>query len=713
MSVTSNGVALWNLEGVGPSPSVELARLAGGRLSTAQRRFVTDETAMALLDRLDRDLLAPRDMFETEEEYAGRLRIAGGQAAQALSGATQDHFGIAAEPHPEGEQLVIPLDGAGAYDIDRLLYTMPLMGTSASVSMERDEARDLFRNWEDARVLIVRSADDLMVKYLGFELAHPTLDRTFPIRLNENPFSGETIDNSVATRSRANVGTRLVVHDLAIGPVFPAMYRHYASHAVGSARFENTGPAPISELEVAIFVPSLMREPAQIASPDSIGVGRSAQIDLTAAFEPAILDVEDGDVVTAILTVSYSTEGASQSGEIRALVTVLNRNAVQWDDDRRVAAFVAPHRDDIKALATTILGAGEQPFAEALTPGLLVAMRVFAAMKAANLTYTIDPQSAYEELSQIDGAVDYLQFPQQTLSIGGGDCDDLSVLFVNLAEAAGIQSAFVTVPGHIFAAVDLGIPPELASRLIPFEDDLIFEDGRVWLPVETTALQSSFLDSWRIAARQWRGARQNGTASLFTTTHGWSTYPPVGISEAQLSSPVSPADAIRPGPLAAEFQQDLAEYQEQAIAQFQNDIVEGSGAAAANRIGVLYARFGLFAEALVHFAAAIELDEFVPAMVNAANIHSINGNHDAAADLLLRANDERPSNPRVLFGLAVEYLEVGDDRRARSFYNEAVALRPEFAETYPIFGSASDTTTARASRPEIIGTYLTHEWDDE
>ena len=65
-------------------------------------------------------------------------------------------------------------------------------------------------------------------------------------------------------------------------------------------------------------------------------------------------------------------------------------------------------------------------------------------------------------------AVDYLQYPRDTLARKSGDCDDLSILYCSLLQALDIDTAFVTTPGHIFAAVALGVAPEDAKRLFAY-----------------------------------------------------------------------------------------------------------------------------------------------------------------------------------------------------------------------------------------------------
>ncbi|MEE9525649.1 MAG: transglutaminase-like domain-containing protein [Candidatus Woesearchaeota archaeon] len=56
-----------------------------------------------------------------------------------------------------------------------------------------------------------------------------------------------------------------------------------------------------------------------------------------------------------------------------------------------------------------------------------------------NFEYVSDP-TAYE----------YVKTAKQSLVVGGGDCDDASVLLASLLDAVGIRSRFVFIPGHVY-----------------------------------------------------------------------------------------------------------------------------------------------------------------------------------------------------------------------------------------------------------------------
>lgn len=117
------------------------------------------------------------------------------------------------------------------------------------------------------------------------------------------------------------------------------------------------------------------------------------------------------------------------------------------------------------------------------------------------MTYVSDPRAS----------VEYVQFPQQTFELKGGDCDDLSVAYCSLLESVGIQTALVDYKGngemrHVNVLFNSMLPPEQA-RLITQNDSKYFirenEQGKdeVWISVETTSL-TNFNEAWNIGAEK-------------------------------------------------------------------------------------------------------------------------------------------------------------------------------------------------------------------
>ena len=117
------------------------------------------------------------------------------------------------------------------------------------------------------------------------------------------------------------------------------------------------------------------------------------------------------------------------------------------------------------------------------------------------LVYVSDPRAS----------VDRVQFPNETIKLKGGDCDDLSVAFSSLLESIGIQTAFVDYQSndgvnHVNLIINTELPAKKAG-LITSNDKKYFlrknssEVDEVWIPVKTTSL-TDFNAAWEIAAQK-------------------------------------------------------------------------------------------------------------------------------------------------------------------------------------------------------------------
>ena len=118
-----------------------------------------------------------------------------------------------------------------------------------------------------------------------------------------------------------------------------------------------------------------------------------------------------------------------------------------------------------------------------------------------NMVYVSDPRAS----------VEYVQFPEQTFKLKGGDCDDLSVAYCSILESVGIQTALVDYEGngeirHVNVLFNTKLLPGDA-RLITSNDSKYFirknEQGidEIWIPVETTSL-ANFNEAWNIGVEK-------------------------------------------------------------------------------------------------------------------------------------------------------------------------------------------------------------------
>jgi hypothetical protein len=113
-----------------------------------------------------------------------------------------------------------------------------------------------------------------------------------------------------------------------------------------------------------------------------------------------------------------------------------------------------------------------------------------------------------------------------------------------MLEALGVETAFITIPGHIYAAFDTGMESgQKDGAFNSRQDDLIAHNGRLWMPVEITVTGEGFYRAWRIGAREWGQSAEriasefsqseNSTMrAIYPMRESWALYPPVTVPEA-------------------------------------------------------------------------------------------------------------------------------------------------------------------------------------
>jgi tetratricopeptide (TPR) repeat protein len=126
-----------------------------------------------------------------------------------------------------------------------------------------------------------------------------------------------------------------------------------------------------------------------------------------------------------------------------------------------------------------------------------------------------------------------------------------------------------------------------------------------------------------------------------------------------------------------------------------------------NRLGLLYARFGLFDDAVEQFLRVSEVG-YVPSTVNLGNVYFLSGEYRKASEAYNRALEQSPNNARAIVGLAKAQFELENLGEARQLYGSIADTHPELAERYAyLAGDVSGTARARSvDLREVV------EWDE-
>ena len=335
---------------------------------------------------------------------------------------------------------------------------------------------------------------------------------------------GLTINITELFNKKAKISMEL--EDLA--PVFPALYSWYDRNSFGKIVLTNEEETAINDITVSFFQPQYMAHAKECVTIRNIEPGESKEIDLVAFFNEQMLELTERTDTNSIVIVNYMCLGQKRSKSFPLDVPVYGRNNMSWDDDRRAAVFVSSKDPAAMHFAKYVTSIVREKRRVSVPVNIQYAMGIFEALNQFGINYVVDPSSAFAD-NVGTAAIDFLQFPYQTLMYKGGDCDDLSILVCSLFEAVGIRTAFITVPGHIFMAFDSGMTVEEANETLRSLTNYIEIDDEVWIPLEITLSDEGFYKAYKYGAREWNKAFEDGTAAIYRMQDSWETYPPISV----------------------------------------------------------------------------------------------------------------------------------------------------------------------------------------
>ena len=487
--------------------------------------------------------------------------------------------------------------------------------------------------------------------------------------------------------------SKLNIPEIRFDPVFPVFYSYYDENPLGVAVIQNHESGAIKDVRISLLVKQFMDSPKQCASIPEIAKGEEIRVPLLALFSEKILTITEGTKASADIIIQYDYMGTELTKTETATIQMYDRNAMTWDDDRKAASFVTAKDPVILRFAKSIAGETRSSGSNAINTNFRIAMGLFQALSLYGINYVVDPKTPYEDFSKNKFSLDYLQFPSQTLTYKAGDCDDLSILYTALLKSVGIEAAFVTIPGHIYAAVSLEMDPEQAKRTFLNSDDLILKESNTWLPVEITMIHEGFLKAWKKGAAEWRSAE--GKQGFFPIDEAWKVYKPVGSPGGDVVDAVPPESEKLLASYTNELDTFIKREIEEQVAKIKGQIARSNNKDRyINRLGVLYARYGLYDEASTEFKKIST--KYVPAMTNLGNIYFQQPDFMSALSWYGKALDKDPENKTALLGAARANYEIENFGSVKMLYKKLEDVDSRLADKYACLVSKSDDT-GRAS----------------
>ncbi len=245
--------------------------------------------------------------------------------------------------------------------------------------------------------------------------------------------------------------------------IFPVFFKYYDDHSIGRGILRNNEKHTMKDIEVKLFIKQYMDNPKLCIAPTELKKGEETEVQLNALFNNSVLEITEGTKVSAEITIDFTLNDKRYATTTSETIRLHNRNAITWEDDRRAAAFVTAKDPAIMKFAKNVAGSIKGEGSKAIPENLRFAVALHEAYSLYGMSYVVDPTTPYAEFSKNKQNLDYLQFPKQSLEYRAGDCDDLSILYCALLESVGIETAFITIPGHIYMAFYTGMSPEEAQ----------------------------------------------------------------------------------------------------------------------------------------------------------------------------------------------------------------------------------------------------------
>jgi len=538
------------------------------------------------------------------------------------------------------------------------------------------------------------------------------------------------------------------IADLSVEPLFPVLLQRYHDGGAGSFDLHNPGDRSVRIRSALATAGSFTDTSTPIDLPDLLAPGATVTVGIPLFLGREVLSLQEDLPIQVSIRVEYTVEESSGGDGTVSLVTadasttLHRRSALVWDDSAKLASFVTPNEEVVAGFALRVLAslergnpesgtsAGEARGIAAVSPRIARAIRLTDALGRYGINYVEDPRSPFSEVHGTAQAVDTVRFPRLTLYYRSGDCDDTSALLASLFEAAGLDTAIVTTPGHVLIAVDTGEPEANRWMFETTTTTAIPYDGTLWIPIETTVVDDGFAVAWQEGSHLVRENTDTGTVEIIPTRSARDRYPALPLPAPSFTITEPPVSAIT-GAVATSFRQVDEIVYTAGRSALDRDLAARAGTRripVLNRIGIMEARFGYTDRARAAFTEIIGLrNSYVPAYLNLANLALLEGDPEEALTHLDQASLLDPDSAMVIDLTARAHHAAGNGREAREAVRHLAEIAPDRAARLSMILSTTGTAvtdggderdpaapTGRASRAggpaEVLGALPPAEW---
>ncbi len=518
---------------------------------------------------------------------------------------------------------------------------------------------------------------DLAVKHLS------TAKKLFP----DNKEIETELNNALLAREKYNASRPPIeIANIDFDNIFPSFLDYYNLQPIGAISIFNTKNDVFDDISITVNIPGLVSEPSLITVPIIYPNEISEnlvylQIDKS-VLNSVLTEDKNFDVIVKI---SYLKEGKNKTLEQKTTLKVYQLNSISWDDKKHLASFINPRDENLRNFVTSEIIAKtsftDDKFSEIPKP-ILQAIQVWEYLRQMNLNYVQDPNRSYEIVSK-SSAIDYVQFPTQTLAKKVGDCDDLVTLLSNSLEVLGIETAYIDVPGHVFLAFNTGLIPNQLEENGLSDEQVIIKYNKVWLPLESTVIgKNSFVESWKYATARFAKEREaNSPIEIVEIQNAAITYPPINFPT---KIPIVGNNNIEI--VKTELLKDLESFKQTSNQTYEEELrkvlnLYPTNIHTFNKLGLYYAQKGDYENAEIYFTRTLQYDkDNVVALTNLGNLGFLRKDYDYAERKYLMALKFDQQNVGILANLVRCNYKQNKLETAVEYYQKIEQIDPEYVK---------------------------------
>jgi DNA-binding beta-propeller fold protein YncE/tetratricopeptide (TPR) repeat protein len=467
------------------------------------------------------------------------------------------------------------------------------------------------------------------------------------------------------------------ISTVTLGDIFAAKYKWYLRNPIGSVSVTNNLNVPFLNVKVTFKLKDYM-DFGFDTEIKKLEPKQTVQIPLIATLNNKVLEVTEDTPIQAEFSLNYFERGESRTASLTKPLRLYSRNAITWDDTRKIANFITFKDEPIKNLKPAVTADFKNRKAVALNPSVVKAMRAWNALAESGVKFAANPANPFETAHDDPNfPVDYTQYPRETLKRKTGQCSDLTSLYAALLTDNEVRVALLDYPGHITLmfdteaddALEAGLPADL---LVPY-------DGTMWVPVEVTYVGKPFTEAVSKAAYAYKAEAEKGRVKVVDVNKAFEEYEPVTMPPADAAAAPLDAAALEKryddqvGALAKERYQLLKKSYEDQLAQNPQD------ATARLEMGIAEYQYGNDEAAVADFDKVLATEpKNAAALNNIGSVAFLKGDYAAAEKRFRQAAEADAQDASVWLNLVKTAVKLQNADKAREYGARAVALAPSY-----------------------------------